>query len=167
LTPSTKQNLGTAHLLCLLFRSNLQASDFIHESNLDLVVNKINSYLLNYALEAKHHGVRKKFWDTLDSVINLKKCRLYSFVPDDESEVFGQGHVWTMNYFFVNKEAKKIIFFTCSATRKLQFNPKMDADPNLIQDGSLDENIFEMEIDDHFSPAKQRSHIDLTVPWSR
>jgi len=54
--------------------SNLQASDFVHEGELCIVMNKINEYLLNYALEAKHPGVRKAFWENLDGVIDLKKC---------------------------------------------------------------------------------------------
>ncbi|GAB5357514.1 hypothetical protein AAMO2058_000381100 [Amorphochlora amoebiformis] len=81
--------------------SELQACDFVHCNNIDLVANNINESFLNYALEAKLQGVRKKFWDILDSVIDLKKCSVYSFIPDDESEVFGEGKVWTMNYFFV------------------------------------------------------------------
>jgi len=128
--------------------SNLQASDFLRVNNIDLVVNKINDYLLNHSLEAKFHGIRKRFWDMLDSVVNLKKCDLYSFVPDDESEVFGSGQVWTMNFFFVNKSAKKIVFFACSASRKFRYNPAEVITKTLKKEvESFEEEVFKVEVD--------------------
>jgi len=141
--------------------SNLQASDFVHCANLDLVVNEINEYLLNYSLEAKHQGSRKKFWSILDGVINLKKSQVFSFVPDDESEVFGKGKLWTMNYFFVNKSAKKIVFFACSAQRKLQPYSMFDTTDVTPIFEECDEEMFDMEMDISDNVGT-RTYVDLT-----
>ncbi len=146
--------------------SNLRASDFVHEASLKIVMNVINEELLNYALEAKHAGARKKFWDILDGVINLKKCDVYSFVPDDEAEVFGGGKLWTMNYFFVNKTAKKIVFLNCSATRRL-LQCSMDSVADMA-DWS-DEEMFDCEVNIPVAPIKRalngggRVMMDLTA----
>mmetsp|Transcript_14192 Transcript_14192/g.19722 ORF Transcript_14192/g.19722 Transcript_14192/m.19722 type:complete len:175 (-) Transcript_14192:197-721(-) len=157
------------HSLLIFFDSNLQASDFVRENSVDPVVNKINDYLLNHSLEAKYHGIRKRFWDMLDSVINLKKSDLYSFVPDDESEVFGSGHVWTMNFFFVNKTAKKIVFFACSASRKFRYNPEEDITKTKKEVGSSDDEIFKMEVDTPMLtslPRKQKpTAMSLSDTW--
>ncbi|GAB5357516.1 hypothetical protein AAMO2058_000381100 [Amorphochlora amoebiformis] len=140
--------------------SELQACDFVHCNNIDLVANNINESFLNYALEAKLQGVRKKFWDILDSVIDLKKCSVYSFIPDDESEVFGEGKVWTMNYFFVNKSAKKIVLFMCSARRRISQMNMIENANDTAAEMSEDE-MFECEIEAPLHYRK-RTTIDLT-----
>jgi hypothetical protein len=136
--------------------SNLKAQDFVKEGNLNRVMNQVNEQLLNYALEAKHQGARKRFWEVLDSVIDLRKCEIFSFVPDDESEVFGRGKLWTMNFFFVNKSAKKIVFLTCSATRRL-LQCSLD-ESNVLE--MSDEEMFECELDIPRSYT-QKSHAPI------
>jgi hypothetical protein len=50
-------------------------------------------------------------------VVELKSCEIYSYVPDMEEDPFSDGALWSFNYFFFNKELKRIIYFTCVATR--------------------------------------------------
>mmetsp|Transcript_4761 Transcript_4761/g.7072 ORF Transcript_4761/g.7072 Transcript_4761/m.7072 type:complete len:113 (-) Transcript_4761:237-575(-) len=102
-------------------------------------------------MEAKNPGVRKKFWTSLDSIINLKKCNIYSFIPDDEAEVFGVGNIWTLNYFFVNKSAKRICLLTCSGVRKMS---------------KYNRNVVDMEEDYSFS-LEPSFNLDVPHPHGR
>ena len=41
-----------------------------------------------------------------------------SYNPDLDSDPYGEeGSLWSFNYFFYNKKMKRILFFTCRATR--------------------------------------------------
>lgn len=51
-------------------------------------------------------------FNALDSVVSLKECDIYSF--EDESFLDESDHLWSFNYFFVNKSLRRLIFFTCS-----------------------------------------------------
>ncbi len=45
-------------------------------------------------------------------------CSNNSYNPDLESDPYGEeGSLWSFNYFFYNKKLKRILFFTCNATR--------------------------------------------------
>lgn len=66
-----------------------------------------------------------EFWTALDEVVHLSQVStVYSFndtedilksqlLPDGEDEV-----IWSANYFFVNKNAKRIVLFTCIETMR-------------------------------------------------
>ena len=43
---------------------------------------------------------------------------VFSYNPDLDSDPYGEeGSLWSFNYFFYNKKMKRILFFTCRATR--------------------------------------------------
>ncbi|KAJ2120095.1 RNA polymerase III-inhibiting protein maf1 [Coemansia sp. RSA 720] len=59
-------------------------------------------------------------WDSIDDVINIDECDVYSYMPDPESDPYeAEGPVWSFNYFFLNRNLKRIVFFTCRCISNL------------------------------------------------
>ncbi|KAL6772294.1 hypothetical protein ACKKBG_A29665 [Auxenochlorella protothecoides x Auxenochlorella symbiontica] len=58
-------------------------------------------------------------WAGIDEVISLAESDVYSYRSDLESDPFGEkGSVWSFNYFFYNKKAKRILYFSCRGMSK-------------------------------------------------
>jgi hypothetical protein len=58
-------------------------------------------------------------WASIDEVISLKECDVYSYKSDLETDPFGEkGSVWSFNYFFYNKKKKRILYFSCKGISK-------------------------------------------------
>ena len=62
-------------------------------------------------------------WLSIDDVVKLRECEVYSYVPDMEDDPFSQGNLWSFNYFFFNRSLKRIIYFTCIARSKFSILP--------------------------------------------
>eukprot|EP01107_Rhizomastix_libera_P017164 TRINITY_DN779_c0_g1_i1.p1 TRINITY_DN779_c0_g1~~TRINITY_DN779_c0_g1_i1.p1 ORF type:complete len:296 (+),score=91.31 TRINITY_DN779_c0_g1_i1:38-925(+) len=61
---------------------------------------------------------KQKVWSMIDKEIGLENCVIYSYIPDPESDPFvEEGCLWSLNYFFYNKELKRILFFTCKCQK--------------------------------------------------
>lgn len=56
-------------------------------------------------------------WNALADIIKLSECEVFSYLPDMESDPFSEGNIWSFNYFFVNKQLKRIVYLTCMAKR--------------------------------------------------
>lgn len=81
-------------------------------------------------------------WKAIDEVVELKDCDVYSYQSDLEDDPFGEkGSVWSFNYFFHNRKAKKILYFSCrgmsksavelSVTTDYKYNEDADAESSL------------------------------------
>jgi hypothetical protein len=62
-------------------------------------------------------NLMEKLWKHVDDAINLRRCDVYSYMTDNEGDPFSSGAIWSFNYFFFNREIKRICFFHCVATR--------------------------------------------------
>lgn len=66
-------------------------------------------------------------WSEIDSAIQLRNCLVYSYLSDLSDDPLSEGQMyewreglrtsWSFNYFFYNKELKKVLFFACTARR--------------------------------------------------
>jgi hypothetical protein len=56
-------------------------------------------------------------WSVIDETIRLKECLVYSYLPDWDSDPLSAGALWSFNYFFVNRNEKKLLFFACVGRR--------------------------------------------------
>ena len=56
------------------------------------------------------------FRKAINTEIKLTNCQAYSYIPDMEGDPFSENSVWSFNYFFVDNDARKIVYFTCIAT---------------------------------------------------
>ena len=54
-------------------------------------------------------------WSEIDSAIQLRNCLVYSYLSDLSDDPLSEGQIWSFNYFFYNKELKKVLFFACTA----------------------------------------------------
>lgn len=58
-------------------------------------------------------------WSSIDEVIDLVNCEIFSYKTDVDSDLFSdEGVLWSHNYFFHNKQRKKIVFFSCRGASK-------------------------------------------------
>ncbi|PIA14279.1 Maf1-domain-containing protein [Coemansia reversa NRRL 1564] len=98
--------------------SSLGADQFIKEESPDYAMKSVNTTLLNVGCPATLRASR--MWDCIDDVINIDKCDVYSYAPEAESDPYeDEAPVWSFNYFFFNKNLKRIVFFTCRCISNL------------------------------------------------
>ena len=78
-----------------------------------------NNYKIGYTTE---------LWNEIDSAIQLHDCCVYSYINDLSDDPLSEGQMylilkgiwnnsWSFNYFFYNKELRKVLFFACTAKR--------------------------------------------------
>lgn len=97
--------------------SSLRPEQFCREHHISLVQNRINLHLAELS-EAYNSSFLQELWSAIDDVVRLGECEVYSYVPDMEEDPFSEGNLWTFNYFFFNRNLKRILFFTCIACSK-------------------------------------------------
>ncbi|KAH7826679.1 putative repressor of rna polymerase iii transcription [Monocercomonoides exilis] len=55
-------------------------------------------------------------WKAIHQVVEVSNCEIFSFVPGNDGEeqdpFAEEGTIWSFNYFFYQKEAKKVLFFS-------------------------------------------------------
>ncbi|XP_059156623.1 repressor of RNA polymerase III transcription MAF1 homolog [Physella acuta] len=97
--------------------SAAKSSEFSRETSLDWVEQNINSSL--FAAAGDRFGAfKQQLWSAVDEEICLKECYIYSYNPDLSSDPFSEdGCIWSFNYFFYNVRLKRIVFFSCRASR--------------------------------------------------
>jgi len=79
------------------------------------VIATLNGLFLD-SVERSTSGFRARFWKVLDDVIETEKSQVFTYDPGFGSSA---GTLWSTNYFFYNKNLKKIVFFLVSGTSKL------------------------------------------------
>mmetsp|Transcript_653 Transcript_653/g.806 ORF Transcript_653/g.806 Transcript_653/m.806 type:complete len:347 (-) Transcript_653:370-1410(-) len=91
-------------------------------------LHRINERLSELAASEEHaSNLLSNLWNAMDGCIALSECMVYSYVPTDATAedddplnfltqtLAGEdaSSLWSFNYFFVNKHAKRIVLFTC------------------------------------------------------
>jgi len=99
--------------------SDLRPEHFHKEWNLNMAVNSVNTNL-SEIIDTRETGFLEELWGSIESVIETRNCEVYSYLPDmDADDPFTDGSLWSFNYFFFNKQQKKLLYFTCMAKSKL------------------------------------------------
>ncbi|KAG7352000.1 Maf-like septum formation family protein [Nitzschia inconspicua] len=88
--------------------SNVKPSQF-QKVKVDVVRKNIYAKLSELASQQRNPNWLVELWMSLNEVIELKECDVYSF---DFNEV--EDALWSFHYFFVNKNLKRVVFFTCN-----------------------------------------------------
>mmetsp|Transcript_26855 Transcript_26855/g.42149 ORF Transcript_26855/g.42149 Transcript_26855/m.42149 type:complete len:228 (+) Transcript_26855:87-770(+) len=127
--------------------SLLRPDQFQREKNVPLVMNKVNTYL-SEVCEDDSQSLLDEIWSSVDEVIQIRECEVYSYIPDLEGDPFSDGNLWSFNYFFHNKSMKRIVYFTCMA-----------------ESLSNDENAFDDEDDDIRMDTNQQDDDMFTPDW--
>lgn len=100
--------------------SSVRPDQFVKEQHSNLVMSNVNMHLAELS-ETYNSSFLEELWMSIEEVVKIKDCEIYSYVPDMEEDPFSEGNLWTFNFFFFNKTLKRILYFTCIATSK--FNP--------------------------------------------
>jgi len=122
--------------------SNVGLTHFHKEANIRVVQSSINSQLAEMVEQVQSSSTTvlflEKLWASLNDVITPEECDIYSYVPDmDDSDPFCDGTLWSFNFFFHNKNMKKMLYFTCMA-RSMQDESMDLEDDGLDDDRNMD-----------------------------
>lgn len=91
--------------------SSLRPDQFTKELGFDFVLRSINRHLAEFT-----QPFLDELWAAIEDSVVLNECDVYSYVPDLDSDPFSSdGILWSFNYFFFNKNLKRIVYFTCVA----------------------------------------------------
>lgn len=95
--------------------SDSKSEEFSREPSVQCVTKSVDSQLT--PLMSNYECLKNQLWSALDSEIGLRDCDIYSYNPDLSGDPFGEeGTIWGFNYFFYNKNRKRIVFFACRYT---------------------------------------------------
>jgi len=112
------------------FSHILRPADFHKERSLKTVINTIDSTLHNlrpasgmtlqvpsqtsYATPSSapvtSHTWGPQMWTLIDKEMTLEECVVYCWAPPDEPFDGDEGSIWSLNYFFFNKERKRVAY---------------------------------------------------------
>ncbi|KAF0732752.1 hypothetical protein AaE_009211 [Aphanomyces astaci] len=135
--------------------SDLKPEQFHKEVDMRMVVNAINTQLAEI-VEMDNVGFLEKLWESIVAAIAPTDCEVYTYIPDMDgcSDPFSDGTLWSFNYFFYNKELKKILYFTCmsrSAVHDINGNDDDEDDDDMVcrsEDDDDDDAVMEGDWED-------------------
>ena len=117
------------------FSHLLRPSDFRREKSLKRVINTLDTTLYNlrprpasnFALGSAPQWSAStsssapppspgnemwspRMWRLIDKEMDLKKCNIYCYIPEDDPYDGEEGFIWSFNYFFFNKDLKRVCY---------------------------------------------------------
>ncbi|KAK8806954.1 hypothetical protein WA158_003713 [Blastocystis sp. Blastoise] len=123
--------------------SNVQPDSFVYQNNIGLVMNTVNRFMSQiYELQSEH--ILEDIWESIDKIVVLKECTIYSYVPDVSTDPMGDNNIWSFNYFFYNNKLKKLVYFTCSC--RSQFSR---TESTVFQNTGFPDDEDEMDDEDY------------------
>ncbi|KAH6683238.1 mitogen-activated protein kinase-like protein MAF1 [Halenospora varia] len=125
------------------FSHVLRPADFRKERSLKGVINTIDSTLYNlrpssgmtlhvppqtsYATTASAPATSQawgpQMWAMIDKEMTLKECTVYCWAPPDDPFDGDEGSIWSLNYFFFNKERKRIAYIYVRGVPVMSHSP--------------------------------------------
>ncbi|XP_010247334.1 PREDICTED: repressor of RNA polymerase III transcription MAF1 homolog [Nelumbo nucifera] len=123
--------------------SALRAHQFFREEELDSFRLMFDTYMFEASKEwAEINGgspLLESLYKTLDEVVKLAECEIYSYNPDSDGDPFlERGAIWSFNFFFYNRKLKRVVSFRCCCLS------------NLVADGFLTDDLSDEEDGDIF-----------------
>lgn len=117
------------------FSQLLRPSDFRRERSLKRVINALDTTLYNlrprptsnFALGSApqwsastnspapppspgNEMWNPRMWRLIDKEMDLKKCNVYCYSPEEDPYDGEEGFIWSFNYFFFNKDLKRVCY---------------------------------------------------------
>ena len=125
------------------FSHTLRPTDFKKERDLPTVMHKIDSTLQNLrprqlylAPPSTHMHVSKsasasagadlwnpRMWNVIDKEMDLKKCEIYTYDPEEDPFDGEEGAVWSMHYLFFNKVKKRVCYIYIRGLSVISHSP--------------------------------------------
>jgi hypothetical protein len=66
-------------------------------------------------------------WSIIDKEMTLKECTVYCWAPPDEPFEEDEGSIWSLNYFFFNKERKRVAYIYVRGVPVMAHSPRQPA----------------------------------------
>ena len=126
------------------FSHNLRPADFRRERSLKAVINTLDSTLFNLrpssgmpfqvasqtsyprasSAPATSQAWGPQMWSMIDKEMTLKDCTIYCWAPPDEPFEGDEGSIWSLNYFFFNKERKRVAYIYVRGVPVITHSPQ-------------------------------------------
>ena len=120
---------------------DLKPEDFVREQSLEMIMASVNNRLSRVD-DATSSNFCTRLWTALSSEMALGNCEIYSYVQDMDDDALSVGKIWSVNYFFYNKQLKKLAFFACWIKSKLS-----GGGDGMESDGGSDVGDMEMDME--------------------
>ncbi|GAB9469006.1 Rna polymerase iii transcription repressor [Globisporangium polare] len=127
--------------------STVKPEQFCKELDYRLAIQRINHDLAEL-IDAESNGFVEKMWEAIAETIKLDECEVYSYIPDMDSDPFSDGTLWSFNYFFYNRNQKKILYFTCMS-KGLAYDDDLD-DDEMMEDSEMFDEDADESVEDYF-----------------
>lgn len=69
----------------------------------------------------------QNMWKLIDKEMGLRHCEKYTYVPDDDPFDGDEGAIWSMHYFFFNKERKRVCYIYLRGFSVISHSPVQSA----------------------------------------
>jgi AP-1 complex subunit sigma 1/2 len=122
------------------FSNLLRPSDFRRERSLKTVINRIDSALYNLrprhlpsnTNQPKSSNVSgpvwgPRMWRLIDKEMDLQRCTIYHYIPDEDPFDGEDGAIWSENYFFFSKARKRVCYIYFRGTSMVSHSPMLRA----------------------------------------
>ena len=126
------------------FSHILRPADFRKERSLKAVINTIDSTLYNlrpssgmtlqvpsqtsYSTSSSAPTTSQTWgphiWSLIDKEMTLSQCTVYCWAPPDEPFDGDEGSIWSLNYFFFNKERKRVAYIYVRGVPVVTHSPR-------------------------------------------
>lgn len=64
-----------------------------------------------------------RMWSLIDKEMGLRQCEKYTYVPDDDPFDGEEGAIWSLHYFFFNKERKRVCYLYLRGLSVISHSP--------------------------------------------
>eukprot|EP00499_Haloplacidia_sp_CaronLabIsolate_P015193 CAMPEP_0196780676 /NCGR_PEP_ID=MMETSP1104-20130614/8387_1 /TAXON_ID=33652 /ORGANISM="Cafeteria sp., Strain Caron Lab Isolate" /LENGTH=247 /DNA_ID=CAMNT_0042150891 /DNA_START=40 /DNA_END=783 /DNA_ORIENTATION=+ len=131
--------------------SSLRPDQFVHEADLSRVMMAVNASFAELS-ELYNSSFLSDLWTTMDKEIDLRSCQVLSYIPDMDKDPLSEGALWSFNYFFYNKDRKRIVYFTCKAMSKFRaFSAAKARAGAMDEEESTDDSLSSGHVDEEES----------------
>ncbi|KAJ0677829.1 putative repressor of RNA polymerase III transcription Maf1 [Helianthus annuus] len=112
------------YIVNMLYISAVKAHQFFTEGTWEGFKQIFQSYMSDASKvwnETDEDGtLLETLYKTLDEVINLADCEVYSYDPNSDADPFiEKGALWSYNFFFYNRKLKRVVSFCFSCLSNL------------------------------------------------
>ncbi|KAK8799326.1 hypothetical protein WA171_006072 [Blastocystis sp. BT1] len=123
--------------------SSVKPDQFQCVDSVNTAVNTINRHLCEVS-EMNMANYTVDLWNEVDQTIQLKDCIVYTYISDLSDDPLSEGQIWSFNYFFYNKELRKVLFIACTAKSAFSTSESYNLFPGMSQEDVIDEEVIDM-----------------------
>nr|AKF43417.1 transcription regulator [Monsonia marlothii] len=122
--------------------SLVRAHQFFTEESWDSFKQVFDTYMFEASKEWVEtnggNSLLEALYKTLDEVVKLSECEIYSYNPDCDVDPFlERGSIWSFNFFFYNRKLKRVVSFRFCCISNLVADGFLVDDVGYNEDGEI------------------------------